>query len=188
MDFSRMETQVSTAQFEIVKLREILTGLERMTQRLIRERPIEFGIHLESTVDTIESDGQKLQQILVQLLSNALKFTEKGRIELSIQKCREGSQELLEIAVADTGIGIKREEQEIIFDDFRQLESSSIRHRGGTGVGLGLCRKLAEALGGEIRVTSEYGVGSVFSLFLPIRSSEAAVERLPKDGENSLHL
>jgi signal transduction histidine kinase len=188
MDFSRMETQVSSAQFEIVKLTEILTGLEMMTQRLIRERPIEFGIHLESTIDTIESDGQKLQQILVQLLSNALKFTEKGRIELSIQKCREGSQELLKIAVADTGIGIKREEQEIIFDDFRQLESSSIRHHGGTGVGLGLCRKLAEALGGEIRVTSEYGVGSVFSLFLPIRSSEAAVERFPQDGENSLHL
>jgi signal transduction histidine kinase len=188
MDFSRMETQVSSAQFEIVKLKEILTGLEMMTQRLIRERPIEFGIHVESTVDTIESDGRKLQQILVQLLSNALKFTEKGRIELSIQKCREGSQELLEIAVADTGIGIKREEQEIIFDDFRQLESSSIRHHGGTGVGLGLCRKLAEALGGEIRVTSEYGVGSVFSLFLPIRSSEAVVEQFPQDGENSLHL
>jgi signal transduction histidine kinase len=121
------------------------------------------------------------------LLSNALKFTEKGRIELSIQKCREGGQELLAMAVADTGIGIKREEQEIIFDDFRQLESSSIRHHGGTGVGLGLCRKLAEALGGEIRVTSEYGVGSVFSLVLPIRSSEAAVERFPKNGD-LLHL
>jgi signal transduction histidine kinase len=188
MDFSCMETEVSSAQFEIVKLKEILAGLEMMTQRLIRERPIEFGIHLESTVETIESDGRKLQQILVQLLSNALKFTKKGRIELSIQKCREGGQELLEMAVADTGIGIKREEQEIIFDDFRQLENSSIRHHGGTGVGLGLCRKLAAALGGEIRVTSEYGVGSVFSLVLPIRSSEAAVERFPKNGENLLHL
>jgi signal transduction histidine kinase len=169
MNFSRMEADGHSPQFEIVKLTEILSALELMTQRLIRERPIEFGIRLESTVDTIESDGQKLQQILVQLLTNALKFTEKGRIELSLRKQQEAGQELLEIAVADTGIGIKREDQEVIFDDFRQLEGSSTRHYGGTGLGLGLCKKLAAALGGEIRVASEYGVGSVFSLLLPVK-------------------
>src|SRR6266496_5618029 len=147
-----------------------------MTQRLIRERPIEFGIHMESAIDSIESDGQKLQQILVQLLTNALKFTEKGRIDLSICKRRTGVGEVLEIAVADTGIGIKREDQEIIFDDFRQLDGSSTRHYGGTGLGLGLCKKLAAALGGEIRVTSEVGVGSVFSLLLPIRSQPQSLE------------
>jgi signal transduction histidine kinase len=171
MNFSRMEADGQSAQFEIVKLKEILAALEIMTQRLIRERPIEFGIQLEAPVDTIESDGQKLQQILVQLLTNALKFTEKGRIELLIRPCREADQEMLEIAVADTGIGIRREDQEIIFDDFRQLENSSTRRYGGTGLGLGLCKKLAAALGGEIRVSSEYGVGSVFSLLLPVRLS-----------------
>lgn len=169
MNFSRMEADGASAQFEIVKLKEILTALKMMTQRLIRERPIEFDIRLDSEVETIESDGQKLQQILVQLLTNALKFTEKGRIELSIRRCREADQDLLEIAVADTGIGIKREDQAVIFDDFRQLEGSSTRHYGGTGVGLGLCKKLAAALGGDLRVTSEPGVGSVFSLRLPFR-------------------
>jgi signal transduction histidine kinase len=169
MNFSRMEADGNSPQFEIVKITEILSALELMTQRLIRERPIEFGIHLESAVDTIESDGQKVQQILMQLLTNALKFTEKGRIELSLRKYQEAGQELLEIAVADTGIGIKREDQEVIFEDFRQLEGSSTRHYGGTGLGLGLCKKLAAALGGEIRVASEYGVGSVFSLLLPVR-------------------
>jgi two-component system CheB/CheR fusion protein len=169
MNFSRMEADGNSSQFEIVKLTEILSALEMMTQRLIRERPIEFGIHVESAVDTIESDGQKLQQILVQLLTNALKFTEKGRIELSLRKHQQAGQELLEIAVADTGIGIKREDQEVIFDDFRQLEGSSTRHYGGTGLGLGLCKRLAAAIGGEIRVASEYGVGSVFSLFLPVK-------------------
>jgi two-component system CheB/CheR fusion protein len=169
MNFSRMEADGNSPQLEIVKLTEILSALEMMTQRLIRERPIEFGIHLESAVDTIESDGQKLQQILVQLLTNALKFTEKGRIELSLREYQEAGQELLEIAVADTGIGIKREDQEVIFEDFRQLEGSSTRHYGGTGLGLGLCKKLAAALGGEIRVASEYGVGSVFSLLLPVK-------------------
>jgi signal transduction histidine kinase len=175
MNFTRMEADAASAQFEIVKLREIFAALEMMTHRLIRERPIEFGILLESAVETIESDGQKLQQILVQLLTNALKFTEKGRIELSIRQRLEANQELLEIAVADTGIGIKREDQEVIFDDFRQLEGSSTRHYGGTGVGLGLCKKLAAALGGEMRVSSEYGVGSVFSLLLPVRTLAQSV-------------
>lgn len=169
MNFSRMAADGPSTQFELVKLGEILAALELMTQRLIRERPIQFGIQFDAAIDTIQSDGQKLQQILVQLLTNALKFTEKGRIELSIRKRGDAGRELVEIAIADTGIGIKREDQEIIFDDFRQLEDSSTRRYGGTGLGLGLCKKLAAALGGEIRVASEYGVGSVFSLLLPMR-------------------
>jgi len=173
MNFSRMETDGPSAQFEIVKLKEILTGLELMTQRLIRERPIEFGIHIESAIDTIESDGQKLQQILVQLLTNALKFTEKGKIDLSIRETAEADAKFLEIAVADTGIGIKREDQDVIFEDFRQLDGSSTRQYGGTGLGLGLCRKLAAALGGEIRLSSEVGIGSIFRLLVPVRAPAA---------------
>jgi signal transduction histidine kinase len=168
MNFSRMEADGPAAQFEIVKLNEILAGLELMTQRLIRERPIQFGIHRESPIETIESDGGKLQQILVQLLTNALKFTEKGRIELSIRSLIEANDAFVEIRVADTGIGIRREDQALIFEDFRQLDGSSTRQYGGTGVGLGLCKKLAASLGGEIRVTSEVGVGSIFSLLLPV--------------------
>ncbi len=88
MDFTRMESDLSSAQVELVKVKEIFAGLEMMTQRLIRARPIEFGIYVEAPVETIESDGQKLQQILVQFLTNALKFTEKGKIDLSIRTCR----------------------------------------------------------------------------------------------------
>lgn len=186
MNFSRMETDGAAARFEVVKLKEILTALEMMTHRLIRDRPIEFDIFLEPAVDTIESDGQKLQQILVQLLTNALKFTEKGRIELSIRQRIECDQALLEIAVADTGIGIKREDQDIIFDDFRQIEGSSTRHYGGTGLGLGLCKKLAAALGGEMRVSSEYGVGSVFSLLLPARVLAHSGVQYSDDGVDAL--
>ena len=176
MDFTRMEGGHSSAQMELVKVKEILAGLEMMTQRLIRARPIEFGIHVEASLETIESDGQKLQQILVQLLTNALKFTEKGKIDLSIRACREGADEFLEIAVADTGIGIRQEDQRTIFEDFRQVDGSSTRHYGGTGVGLALCRKLAAALGGEISVTSEVGVGSVFSLLLPVKAALVAAK------------
>jgi len=175
MNYSRMEADGPATQFEIVKLTEILNGLQMMTRRLIRSRPIEFDMHLESGIDTIESDGQKLQQILVHLLTNALKFTEKGRIDLSIVKCRTANLEYLEIAVADTGIGIKRDDQELIFEDFRQLDGSSTRHYGGTGLGLGLCKKLAAALGGDIQVSSEVGVGSIFRLRIPMRVSEFAL-------------
>ena len=175
MNYSRMEADSSSAQVEIVKLKEILVGLETMTQRLIRQRPIQFGIHMEPAIETIESDGQKLQQILLELLTNALKFTEKGKIELHIKRVEEGGGEFLEIAIADTGIGIRREDQEVIFEDFRQLDGSSTRQYGGTGVGLGLCKKLAAALGGELHLSSEVGVGSVFSLRLPFRATATPV-------------
>ena len=173
MNYSRMEGDTSIARFEVVQLKEILLGLRMMTQRLIRERPIQFGIKVDTPIDTIESDAQKLQQILVQLLTNALKFTEKGRIDLTIQAINEAGKDFVKIAVADTGIGIKREDQEIIFEDFRQLDGSSTRHYGGTGLGLGLSKKLAAALGGTIQVSSEVGVGSVFSLLLPLKGSPA---------------
>ena len=178
MNFSRIEEDTSFAQFEVVQLKEILLGLKMMTQRLIRERPIQFGINMESTIDTIESDAQKLQQILVQLLTNALKFTERGRIDLTIQAVKEGGTDFVKIAVADTGIGIKREDQEIIFEDFRQLDGSSTRQYGGTGLGLGLSKKLAAALGGTIQVSSEVGVGSVFSLLLPVKGSSLSAGKV----------
>jgi signal transduction histidine kinase len=176
MNFSRMEADVAVVKFEPVKLKEILAGLEMMTRRLIRERPIEFRLNVQAPIDTIESDAQKLQQILVQVLTNALKFTNQGKIDLTLRALEESGGKFVEIAVADTGIGIKREDQEIIFEDFRQLDGSSSRAYGGTGLGLGLCRKLAATLGGTIRLTSEIGVGSVFSLVLPLKyAAEGAV-------------
>ena len=168
LNFARMEADGVFTQFEPVKLKEILKALELMTQRLIRERPIEFYLKIECPIETIESDGQRLQQILVQLLTNAVKFTEKGKIELSVRTLARPGGDLVEIAVADTGIGIGEGDRELIFEEFRQLDGSSTRQYSGTGVGLSICRKLAHALGGTIRVNSELGIGSVFSLLLPV--------------------
>jgi signal transduction histidine kinase len=174
MNFSRLEEDSASAHLEPLRLREILGGLKMMTHRLIRERPIEVHFQTDGPVETIESDRQKLQQILVELVTNAIKFTKQGKIGLAVRKRQEAGQEFLEIAVADTGVGIKKEDQELIFEDFRQLDGSSSRHYGGTGVGLGLCKRLAAALGGTIHVSSEVGVGSVFSLWLPLKPALAA--------------
>ncbi|MGE5301946.1 MAG: ATP-binding protein [Alphaproteobacteria bacterium] len=172
LDFSRIEAGGVLMQLEMIKLKEILQALELMGRRIIRERPIDFRVHIDSKIDTIETDPKKLQQILINLLTNAIKFTHRGAIEVTVKSEAEGG--LLEIAVADTGIGIKAEDQEVIFEDFRQLDGSSTRQYGGTGVGLGVCRKLAESLGGKIRVASEVGVGSVFSLLLPLNGRPMA--------------
>lgn len=177
MNFTRMENDGASAHLELVKLHEILAGLKMMTQRLIRERPIEVGMQIEPAIEMIESDGQKLQQILVELVTNALKFTKQGKIELAVRKTQEAGRDYVEIAVADTGMGIKAEDQELIFEDFRQLDGSSSRTYGGTGLGLGLCRRLASALGGKIHLSSEFGVGSVFSLVLPIKPATLDLAR-----------
>ena len=168
LDFSRMEADVVPNSFEHINLKDLLGGLELMTQRLIRGRPIQFRINIEDAIETINSDPRKLQQILVQLLTNALKFTERGAVEVRIAAVHDQSGAFLEIAVSDTGIGIDKNDQDIIFDGFRQLDGSSRRRFGGTGVGLSLCSKLAAALGGKISVKSEVGLGSVFSVILPL--------------------
>jgi signal transduction histidine kinase len=167
LDFSRIEAGGALMQLEMIKLKEILQTLELMGRRIIKERPIDFRVHIDSRVDTVETDPKKLQQILLNLLTNAIKFTHRGAIEVTVKS--QDEKGVLEIAVADTGIGIRTEDQEVIFEDFRQLDGSSTRQYGGTGVGLAVCRKLAESLGGKIRVASEFGVGSVFSLLLPLR-------------------
>ncbi len=169
MNFSRLEADSEPTRFEQVKLTEIMEGMGIMTRRLIRGRPIEFDLRLESSIDCIETDGKKLQQILVHLLTNALKFTAKGKIALMLRALEQQSDRFVEIAVADTGTGIKKEDHELIFEDFRQLDGSSSRSYSGTGLGLGLCRRLAAALGGRIHLSSELGAGSVFSLILPVR-------------------
>jgi signal transduction histidine kinase len=181
LDFSRMEADAVPNNFEHINVKDLLGGLELMTQRLIRGRPIQFRINIEEAIETINSDPRKLQQILVQLLTNALKFTEKGAVEVRIATIYDQSGSFLEIAVSDTGIGIDKNDQDIIFDGFRQLDGSSSRRFGGTGVGLSLCSKLAAALGGKISVKSELGSGSVFSVFLPLTGAEGHSESIQSD-------
>lgn len=175
LDFSRVEAGTLGVIHQEVNLREILQSLETMVSRLLKGRQIRFSVRLQSVPERIETDPKKLQQILMHLLTNALKFTERGEIALEVRAARNEAGSYLELSVSDTGIGISKQDQEIIFEDFRQLDGSSTRRYGGTGLGLGLCRKLSWSLGGKITLESEIGKGSVFSLFLPLQSPQTAL-------------
>jgi signal transduction histidine kinase len=129
-----------------------------VTQRLAPEAPLVF------------SDRQKVKQIVVNLLSNALKFTHHGGIEINV--ATDEPQRLASISVTDSGIGIALEHHEKIFEDFRQVDDSPSRQYGGTGLGLAICRRLAHALGGRITLQSEIGRGSTFTLTIPVQAEQ----------------
>jgi signal transduction histidine kinase len=118
----------------------------------------------------IETDGEKVVKILENLLSNAAKFTPAGEISLTVRQTGPRSARYVEFTVKDTGIGIPAEKQDSIFDEFRQVDGSSTRLYGGTGLGLALSLGLARLLNGELRVESEPNVGSTFVLRLPLPS------------------
>jgi signal transduction histidine kinase len=115
----------------------------------------------------IHTDAEKVIKILENLLSNAFKFTTQGEVVLSVRRLGFGEMERVEWSVRDTGVGIAREQLSTVFDEFRQVDGSSTRLYGGTGLGLALSLQLARYLGGEIMAESEAGRGSTFTLRLP---------------------
>ncbi len=118
----------------------------------------------------------RLRQILLNLLSNACKFTKQGEVTLRVKKVVDG-RNWIEFAVADTGIGMTPEQQAKLFEEFTQADSSTARQYGGTGLGLAITRKLARMMGGDVTVTSEPGKGSVFTVRLPGSADSPAEAR-----------
>jgi signal transduction histidine kinase len=142
---------------------------------LVRERAARHGIELsldaEAGLDTFVADERKVRQVTLNLLSNAVKFTpDGGRVALRVRTVAAG----IEIAVADTGIGIAPADQQAVFEEFRQVGGDSARKNEGTGLGLALARRFVQLHGGEIRVESEPGRGTTFTFFLPRRAAPAA--------------
>ena len=165
LDLSKIEAGQATVSVETVTLSKALQTLIDPLRPLAQEK----GLTLTATVApdvpaTLDTDPQRLAQVLKNLLSNALKFTEKGSVALHVSR---NPDDTLSFAVKDTGIGIPAHQQELIFEAFRQADGSTHRKYGGTGLGLSISRDLAQLLGGSIHVQSTPGEGSVFTLVLP---------------------
>jgi signal transduction histidine kinase len=135
---------------------------------IIKRSNLAVAAKMPRRLPTLKSDRQKLKQIVLNLLSNALKFTPQGSV--TIGAAYDPKARTMSIAVSDTGVGIPDADRNKVFEDFRQLDTSPARGYGGTGLGLSICRRLAQMLGGTIDLDSIPGQGSTFTLRLPARA------------------
>lgn len=183
LDLARVEAGKIEIIQEDVFFARISLFVERQFAPLAKQKGIEFQVHVDKNVpDSIYSDEHRINQILKNLLSNAFKFTEKGSISLIIHHVvkNESEQEpMVSFTVRDTGIGIPKDKQKLIFEAFTQADGTTSRKYGGTGLGLSISQELASVLGGFIEVKSEEGVGSSFTLFLPYRRPFEPEQKLP---------
>jgi PAS domain S-box-containing protein len=163
LDISKIEAGRSTVENSEFGVRELVAEVVAEMEPLISRSRLEVGTEVDAELSSIRNDRKKIKQILLNLMSNALKFTTQGSIRISAQASAEG----VTIAVTDTGIGIAPEHHAKIFEDFRQVDSSPTREYGGTGLGLAICRRLSGLIGARLSVESALGAGSCFELHLP---------------------
>lgn len=172
LDLSKIEAGKVEIRPEAVHLVRTLDTLQKSLQPLTQEKGLRFSVSVDAEVpERIQTDVQRLGQILKNLLSNALKFTQLGEVSLHVSS---GSGRTVSFSVRDTGIGIPSAQHEVIFEAFRQADGSTHRKFGGTGLGLSISRDLARLLGGDITVDSAPGDGSTFTLTLPVNYQSPA--------------
>ncbi|MEO7502252.1 MAG: ATP-binding protein [Gemmatimonadaceae bacterium] len=170
LTFTRIDAGREKVDLERASLSTLLEPAAELVEPLARARGLHIEVMLPPNDVAVETDPVKVRQMIVNLLSNAVKFTDNGRIILSGDQ--KGDQ--LMISVEDTGIGISPDQFERIFEPFWQVEQKATRRAGGTGLGLTVTRRLALLLGGDVTVKSEPGVGTTFTICLPVRPSESS--------------
>ena len=187
LDIAKMETGNLTIERSDIDLAQILRETGQLWSGRAREKGLELKLEIEAAPARIVEDPTRLRQILFNLMSNAIKFTDLGAVRLAAGAEIRGEGEVLVLEVGDSGIGIRADQVEEIFESFKQADGGLTRRHGGTGLGLTICRNLAEAMGGDVRVESQPGVGSVFTVTLPLvravvvaPDSKASAD--PKDG------
>jgi PAS domain S-box-containing protein len=166
LDITRIEAGKMPIQLTEFNPSEIVPEVMAELDPVIARSKLMVTPKLDPEAPPVRSDRQKVKQIVVNLLSNALKFTHQGGIDIAV--AHDQGTRTVSIAVSDTGIGIAPEHHERIFEDFRQVDDSPSRQYGGTGLGLAICRRLAAALGGRITLRSTLGQGSTFTLTIPV--------------------
>jgi CheY-like chemotaxis protein/signal transduction histidine kinase len=196
LDLSKVEAGKMEVNPIDVTVRDVSDFVERTFRPVAEQKNLSFTLDVAPDAPSpIFTDGQRLQQVLKNLLSNAFKFTERGGVTLSIRRADKGrrfaarsldrSEDVIAFGVKDTGIGIPRDKQQLIFEAFQQADGTTSRKYGGTGLGLSISREIARLLGGEIHVESTPGQGSSFTLFLPARYREPEGGRRNDDGLTS---
>jgi len=190
LDLSKIESGTVTVDVEDIFFTNLVDMVARPFRHEADSRRLSFEVQLDPQLDrSITTDSKRLQQVLKNLLSNAFKFTDQGGVELSVSQVSGGwsaehtvlnnAPAVVAFQVSDTGIGILPEKQRIIFEAFQQADASTSRRYGGTGLGLAISRELSNLLGGEIQLRSTPGVGSTFTLYLPVRYAGAGIGNRP---------
>jgi signal transduction histidine kinase len=174
LDLSKIEAGKLELVPESVNVVEVINEVLATSTTLLKNKPVEVIVEVEENLPSLYADKLRFNQVLLNLVSNAAKFTNEGSITLKAE-IQDHASDMMYISVTDTGIGISDEKLDSIFDRFHQADSSTSRQYGGTGLGLAVCKQLVEMHGGEIGAISEQGVGSTFYFTIPI--GEAA----PKD-------
>ncbi|HYI49075.1 MAG TPA: response regulator [Allosphingosinicella sp.] len=182
LDLSKIESGTISIETGDMPLSSLKQHMERTFRQLAADKGLEFEVAFDDNLpETIRTDEKRLQQVVLNLLSNAFKFTEAGSVTLSARCVDSGwnsnhpvlrtVESAIEIAVTDTGIGIPEDKQKLIFEAFQQADATTSRKFGGTGLGLSISREIARLLGGELQVRSTPSQGSTFTLFVPLEAA-----------------
>ena len=173
LTFARVDIGRERVRWESMSVNHTLSDAAALVEPMANAKDLRLIVKLMSEDQSIQTDGTKLRQMLVNLLSNGIKFTEKGEVHLGCT-VRDG---VLEVTIADTGVGIAAENIEYVFEPFWQAEQTATRKTGGTGLGLSVTRKLARLLGGDVTVASRMGAGTTFLLTLPMKAPTGEIIR-----------
>jgi len=177
LDLAKAEAGKMELRIEKTSIPQLLEGLTAFFSPLTEQKMIKVRLQVTDTIPLVQTDTGKVQQILYNILSNAVKFTpQEGRILIRAEMPDDVT---VRISITDTGPGISQEDQVRIFDKFRQLDGSLTRKEPGTGLGLAICKQLSELLAATISVESKQGEGSTFSLDLPVNLRQAPASATP---------
>jgi signal transduction histidine kinase len=168
LDLAKIEAGKMPLHVAPVSIAPVIAEISQQIEPTVRRKKLKFTTDMPNDLPVMKNDETKIKQVLLNLVSNAVKFTHTGGVVIRVRV--EG--EMLRLDIEDSGIGIRSEDLEAIWEDFRQVDQSRTREFGGTGLGLSITRKLIQALGGAVRVESEYGKGSTFSVTLPLQLSQ----------------
>jgi signal transduction histidine kinase len=167
LDLSKIEAGRMELQLEDFALTPLIEGVVKTIEPLAAKNENRVEVSCDAAIETLHADEMRLRQTLLNLMSNANKFTERGTISVDARQRQENGRDWITIAVADTGIGMTPEQMGKLFQEFSQADASTTRKYGGTGLGLAISKRFCQMMGGDITVESEPGEGSVFTVLLP---------------------